>query len=245
MARILIVDDDPNTRQLYVSLLTPFGHEVIEAGDGEEGLDRARQRDPDLIVSDILMPTTNGYEFISRLRQIPQFATTPVIFQSASFLNHQTQLIGKNCGVADFIAKPCDPEEILATINQVLKLPSSLPVSMALSGTIEDPIPTVIDAYYEKGKKTDALSLRLAALLELGLRLARGTEPQQLLDAAASVAREVIGANYSAAGTLEGDGPNFRYFITRGFQPTAAASLNRARAAGTFQEIAVEGKSLR
>jgi len=245
MARILIVDDDPNTRELYVSLLTPFGHDVIEAGDGEEGLDLARQRDPDLIVSDILMPTTNGYEFVTRLRQIPQFAATPVIFQSASFLDHQTQLIGKNCGVSDFIAKPCDPEEILATINRVLKLPSTLPVSATLFGTIEDPIPTVIDAYYEKGKQADALSLRLSALLELGLQLARSTEPLQLLEAAASVAREVIGANYSAAATLEGDGPNFRYFVTRGIQPAAATSLNQALAAGTFREIAVEGKSLR
>ena len=245
MARILIVDDDPNTRQLYVSLLTPFGHEVIEAGDGEEGLDRVRQCGPNLIVSDILMPTTNGYEFVSRLRQIPQFAATPVIFQSASFLNHQARLIGKNCGVADFIAKPCDPEEILATINRVLKLPSRLPVSAPLFGTIEDPIPTVIDAYYEKGKKADALSLRLAALLELGLQLSRNTEPLQLLEAAASVAREVIGANYSGAGALELDGPKFRYFVTRGIQPAAATSLNQALAAGTFREIAVEGKSLR
>jgi PAS domain S-box-containing protein len=243
MSKILIVDDDPNTRELYVSLLTPFGHEVIQAGDGEEGLDLARQWDPDLIVSDILMPTTNGYEFVSRLRQVPQFAATPVIFQSASFLDHQTQLLGRNCGVSDFIAKPCDPEEILATINRVLKLPSTLPVSAPLFGTIEDPVPLVIDAYYEKGKKADALSLRLSALLELGLQLARSTEPLQLLEAAASVAREVIGANYSAAATLEGNGPNFRYFITRGIQP--AASLNQALAAGTFREIAVEGKSLR
>ena len=164
MSKILIVDDDPNTRELYVSLLTPFGHEVIQAGDGEEGLDLARQWDPDLIVSDILMPTTNGYEFVSRLRQVPQFAATPVIFQSASFLDHQTQLLGRNCGVSDFIAKPCDPEEILATINRVLKLPSTLPVSAPLFGTIEDPVPLVIDAYYEKGKKADALSLRLSAL---------------------------------------------------------------------------------
>jgi PAS domain S-box-containing protein len=245
MANILIVDDDPNTRQLYVSLLTPFGHDVIEARDGEEGLRLARQRPPDLIVSDILMPTTNGYEFVSRLRQLPQFAATPVIFQSASFLDHQTHLLGRNCGVGDFISKPCDPEEILATINRVLKLPSSLPTSMPLSGTVEDPVPLVIDAFYEKGKKVDALSLRLAALLELGIQLARSALPRQLLEVAASVAREVIGADYAAAGTLEGDGSQLRYFVTRGMETAAAARLNQTPATGTFREIAVEGKSLR
>ena len=72
MAKILIVDDDPATRQLYVSLLSPFGHEVAEAGDGEEGLRSARQHSPDLVISDILMPTMNGYDFVSALRKIDE-----------------------------------------------------------------------------------------------------------------------------------------------------------------------------
>jgi len=53
VALILVVDDDTQTRQLYVSLLTPFGHQVIEAGDGKEGLEQARLRKPDLIITDI------------------------------------------------------------------------------------------------------------------------------------------------------------------------------------------------
>ena len=54
MAKILIVDDDKNSRQLFVSLLSPFGHQVMEAGDGREGLEQAKLAEPDLIITDIL-----------------------------------------------------------------------------------------------------------------------------------------------------------------------------------------------
>src|SRR3954468_22327490 len=117
MAKILIVDDDPASRLLYVSLLSPFGHKVVEARDGEEGLITAQSFSPTLVISDILMPTMNGYEFVSRLRQLPAFENVPVIFQSASFLNHETHTLGRACGVSEFISKPCEPQEVLGTVN--------------------------------------------------------------------------------------------------------------------------------
>lgn len=123
MAKILVVDDDPATRLLYVSLLTPFGHQVDVACDGQEGLDAVRGNVPDLVISDILMPTMNGYDFVSRLRQFSVFESVRVIFQSASFLDHETQALGRACGVSDFISKPCEPEKILAIVNRVLGLP--------------------------------------------------------------------------------------------------------------------------
>src|SRR5712692_3829256 len=244
MAKILIVDDDPGSRQLYVSLLSPFGHEVAEARDGEEGLQAARKQNPGLVISDILMPTMNGYEFVSRLRQLPAFETVPVIFQSASFLDHETQALGKACGVDDFIRKPCEPEEILGTVNRVLGLPSSLPVPAPLSDTGKDAVPLLIDAFYEKGKQLDALSLRLAALLELGLRLSRSTEPRELLETAVDAARKIIAANYAGAGTLENGGPDLRFFVSAGIDEAAARKLNKPTVAGTFREIAVEGKTV-
>src|SRR5579872_5044316 len=99
MALILIVDDDVHTRELYVSLLAPYGHQVIEAGDGKEGLEQARLRNPNLIISDILMPTMNGYEFVSTLRKLPALEKVPVIFHSASFLDREARSLGSSCGV--------------------------------------------------------------------------------------------------------------------------------------------------
>jgi PAS domain S-box-containing protein len=244
MATILIVDDDPRTRQLYTSLLTPFGHEVIEAGDGRDGLKLATQAKPNLILSDILMPTMNGYEFVSALRELPGLKDTPVIFQSASFLDHETQALGKACGVDDFIRKPCDPEEILETVNRVLGLPSSLPVPAPLSDAGKDAVPLLIDAFYEKGKQLDALSLRLAALLELGLQLSRSTEARELLEMAVDAARKIIGANYAGAGTLENGGPDLRFFVSAGIDEASARKLNKPSVAGTFRAIAVEGRTV-
>jgi len=126
-ARISDLIWNPSTRQLYVSLLSPFGHVVAEARDGEEGLNAACTHKPGLVISDILMPTMNGYEFVSRLRQLSEFESVPVIFQSASFLDHQTQALGRACGVNEFISKPCEPEKILGTVNRVLGLPLQAP----------------------------------------------------------------------------------------------------------------------
>src|SRR5579884_174398 len=105
MATILVVDDDPNARQLYCSLLKPFGHTVLEARDGRDGLKLALEHKPDLIVSDILMPTMNGYDFVSALRKLPGQTDTNVIFQSASFLDRESRALGNTCGVSDYLSK--------------------------------------------------------------------------------------------------------------------------------------------
>jgi PAS domain S-box-containing protein len=244
MAKILVVDDDPSSRQLYVSLLSPFGHQVTEAQDGEEGLHAARKQNPVLVISDILMPTMNGYEFVSRLRQLPAFETVPVIFQSASFLDHETQALGRACGVNDFISKPCEPEEILGTVNRVLGLPFQIPIPAQDSDAHKDPVPLLIDAFYEKGKQLDALSLRLAALLELDLQLSQSGDPRELLEKSVGTARKIIGADYAGAGTLGNGGSELRFFVTSGIDEAAAAKLGQPAVAGTFREVAVEGKTI-
>src|SRR5579864_6079926 len=120
MALILIVDDDVHTRQLFVSLLTPFGHQVTEAADGREGLELAQKAKPDLIISDILMPTMNGYEFVSAVRKLPPLNNVPVIFHSASFLDREARALGASCGVSLYILKPCDPEKILDVVHHAM-----------------------------------------------------------------------------------------------------------------------------
>lgn len=205
MARILIVDDDLHSRQLYVSLLTPFGHQVIEASDGKAGLEQARARKPDLIISDILMPTMNGYEFVTSLRHFPGLDQIPVIFHSASFLDRETRTLGASCGVSLFIVKPCEPEQALAIVHQALGAAVGIPTPPAPSNQKETAIPVLIDAFFKKGKELDTVSLRLAALLELGLQLPRPCEAQELLWKAGNAAREIVGANYAAVGILKKD----------------------------------------
>ena len=80
MATILIVDDRPVNRQYLVTLLEYCGHRTLEAADGAEALALARAEHPDLIITDIIMPTMDGAELVQALRADPALAATPVIF---------------------------------------------------------------------------------------------------------------------------------------------------------------------
>ena len=72
MARILVVDDNASNRKLLATLLSHEGHQIIEARDGLDGLEAARAAHPDLVISDILMPSMDGFEFVRLLRADPQ-----------------------------------------------------------------------------------------------------------------------------------------------------------------------------
>jgi CheY-like chemotaxis protein len=121
MPKILIVDDDAMSRRLYASLLGRNGHSVMEARDGREGLAIAQAELPDLVISDIVMPTMNGYEFVQQLRGLPRHKRTPVIFCSASLLEPEARALGSACGISLFILKPFDARQVLATVDQALQ----------------------------------------------------------------------------------------------------------------------------
>ena len=85
MAKILIVDDNPSNRSLLVEILTNSGYAIREASDGGEALVLVSAERPDLVITDILTPTMDGYEFVRRLRSTTEIAHTPVIFCTAVF----------------------------------------------------------------------------------------------------------------------------------------------------------------
>lgn len=244
-SKILIVDDDQGCRDLYRALLTPFGHEVLEARDGREGLEQARRHTPDLVVSDILMPTMNGYEFVSALRKTDAMRNVPIIFHSASFLDKETRSLGAACGVSHFILKPCEPDKALEAIHDALGLrpearrvaPRELPQA--------DAIPLLIDAFYEKGQQLDAVSVRLASLLELGLDLARAPAMSALLQAAGQGARNAIGASYSAVGILSGEGPQLAYYSLSGVGPEVTERISLSAFSGALFRSIVHDKEAR
>jgi two-component system, cell cycle sensor histidine kinase and response regulator CckA len=246
MALILVVDDDLHSRQLYVSLLTPFGHQVIEASDGKDGLEQARARTPDLIISDILMPTMNGYEFVTSLRTFPKLERIPIIFHSASFLDRETRTLGASCGVSLFIVKPCEPERALAIVHQALGVAVGIPTPPMPSSQKESAIPILIDAFFKKGKELDTVSLRLAALLELGLQLARPCELQALLRKAGNAAREIVGANYAAIGILKKDTAQVDSLTLVGMDSATVEKIGKpAFDGGIFHSLLEEGKPQR
>lgn len=120
MAKILVVDDRPTNRQLLLTLLGYGGHELIEAADGAEALRHAYADHPDLVITDILMPTMSGYEFVQRLRADSTLNSTPVIFYTATYSEPQALKLAASCKVKIVLPKPCEPERILAAVNEAL-----------------------------------------------------------------------------------------------------------------------------
>jgi signal transduction histidine kinase/CheY-like chemotaxis protein len=131
MARVLVVDDRPTNRQLLLTLLGYAGHELLEAADGVEALRRTHADRPDLIITDILMPLMSGYEFVQRLRADPQLSATPVIFYTASYSEPQAMKLAIACDVRIVLPKPCDPERVLAAVNEALHIDQPLQLTPA------------------------------------------------------------------------------------------------------------------
>ena len=85
MAAILIVEGRPIDRKSIATVLKSAGHSVTEASDGVEGLRLAERTPPDLVITDILMPTADGYEFVRRMRNVATLVRTPVVFYTAAY----------------------------------------------------------------------------------------------------------------------------------------------------------------
>lgn len=120
MAKILIVDDRESNRHLLVMLLGYGGHVLMEAADGEQALGIARSERPDLVISDIVMPAMDGYEFVRQLRAIPELADTRVIFYTATFREVEARKLARSCGVQHVMIKPSEPDVILRTVEEAL-----------------------------------------------------------------------------------------------------------------------------
>ena len=102
---VLVIEDDPDSREVLVNLLREVGCTVMQAFDGLEGLARCRSERFDIVFSDIRMPHMNGVEMIARLRADPFTAELPVVAVSASSLEHERRFYIEN-GFQDFIGKP-------------------------------------------------------------------------------------------------------------------------------------------
>jgi adenylate cyclase len=119
-ARVLVVDDVPENVRLLEALLGPRGYEVITATDGRAALELAESAKPDLMLLDIVMPGTDGYQVCRTLRERDETAVLPIIMLTASDGPEKTRAI--EAGADDFIAKPFDRHELLTRVDSLLRI---------------------------------------------------------------------------------------------------------------------------
>jgi signal transduction histidine kinase len=157
MNSILVLDDRDADRELLAILLRRAGYSVQEASEGEEALAAARREPPDLVITDILMPGMNGYEFVRRLRTRPETHAMPVVFCTANYLEGEVKRLAAACGVSHFIAKPSDIDTILATVGAVIGAPRSIPRHLATGEFDREQLRLLNDKLVEKVAELEAL----------------------------------------------------------------------------------------
>jgi two-component system, OmpR family, response regulator len=114
---ILIADDDPHIREVLRFALSKAGHQVIEAEDGEQALERAAKDTPDLVVLDINMPRMDGLEVCRRLRAEGDL---PILFLSSRD-DEIDRVLGIELGADDYVVKPFSPREVVARVSAILR----------------------------------------------------------------------------------------------------------------------------
>jgi signal transduction histidine kinase len=119
MPRILIIEDEPLLREDIMDWLAFEGYEVVGAENGREGLNRAFDSHPDLILSDITMPELDGYHVLIELRMYPKTALIPFIFLTAK-VDRWDMRSGMDLGADDYITKPFSREELLNAVHSRL-----------------------------------------------------------------------------------------------------------------------------
>ncbi len=117
--KILIVDDDVDTLRLVGLMLQKIGYQIIAASNGEQGLAKAFEERPDLILLDVMMPDMDGYEVTRRLRKNPATASTPILMFTAK-TQLDDKVVGFEVGADDYLTKPTHPTELQSHIKALL-----------------------------------------------------------------------------------------------------------------------------
>jgi diguanylate cyclase (GGDEF)-like protein len=149
---------------MYFTLLVNFGHRLLEAGNGAEALELAHKELPDLIISSIIMPKMDGFTLVRRLRAEPLLASIPVIFQTANYLEAEVSKLARATGVQYILAKPSEPQEILRTIGEALKRPTT-PSRLPQTGQLQrEHLQLMADKLYQKVMELEKTNERLRNL---------------------------------------------------------------------------------
>ena len=131
MAKILVVDDEPDAVDLVEFNLKSAGYEVVTAADGAEALKKAKAHSPDLILLDLMLPEVDGLEVCKILRRDPAIAAIPVIMLTAKAAEID-RVLGLELGADDYITKPFSPREL------VLRVKKGLYVGLGGRGAVAD-----------------------------------------------------------------------------------------------------------
>jgi diguanylate cyclase (GGDEF)-like protein len=245
MAKILVVDDNATNRKLVVSTLEFEGYEVAEAVDGGDGLRAARIERPQLVISDILMPSMDGYEFVRQLRTDPQLQRTAVIFYTAHYLEREARKLAEECQVTRVIVKANGTAELLEAIRDVLAgaaPPESRPIS---AGFDREHLQLITDKLAQNSSDLSISNARFEALAELNIQFASERDPRMLLEQVCHGARCLLAASYAVLAVADGGRGEAAMFCVSGVDLGGHPAARPRVDSGLFAEVVAERRARR
>jgi two-component system chemotaxis response regulator CheY len=118
IVRILTIDDSKTMRDMLMLTLADAGFDVLQAVDGQDGVDLLEKENVDLIITDINMPRMDGYEVIRQLRKRPEHKATPILVLTTESETDKKN-IAREAGATGWLVKPFDPDKLIATVRKV------------------------------------------------------------------------------------------------------------------------------
>ncbi|PCE66704.1 hybrid sensor histidine kinase/response regulator transcription factor [Sediminicola luteus] len=152
---ILVVEDNTDLRRFIIRCITST-YRILEAENGQQGLELAKEHHPDLIISDVMMPKMDGFEFCKQLRQDPEISHVPILLLTA-LGSVDKQLIGYKLGADDYIAKPFDPELLRVRLANLIQSRKELKNSFAKTVNLDPK--EITHASYDEKLLTKALAI--------------------------------------------------------------------------------------
>lgn len=119
-ARLLLVDDEPGLREAVQAYLEDSDYIVDVASNARDGWELLQQNQPDLVISDIMMPQVDGYQFLKQVREDSRFKALPVVFLTAKGMTGD-RIQGYQAGCDAYLSKPFDPDELVAIVTNLLE----------------------------------------------------------------------------------------------------------------------------
>ena len=245
MAKILIVDDDATNRQVLARLLNAEGHTTIEAIDGSDGITSARAERPELVISDILMPSMDGYELVRQLRSDLMLRNTPVIFYTAHYHEREARNLAQTCDVVHVLAKPAGVVQIRASVQQALT-GNAVPTDFTVAADFDSKhLRLLTNKLSQKNEELSAANARFRALTELNVRLASERDPHVLLERVCHGARELLGAKYVVLAVADATTSQGLIFSTSGIDFGGAGAEPPRVDAGALGRVMTERRPWR
>ena len=118
-ARLLLVDDEPGLREAVQAYLEDSNFSVEVASNARDGWELLQQHNPDLVISDIMMPQVDGYQFLKQVREDPRYKALPVVILTAKGMTGD-RIQGYQAGCDAYLSKPFDPDELVAIVTNLL-----------------------------------------------------------------------------------------------------------------------------